>query len=70
VIDLLISHNILLEKTLLNLPNNLKEKVITELSTSKVLETSKLDKKTQKDVLKNPEKYFKDGSKKLKRVVH
>ncbi|MHB8231529.1 MAG: ParB/RepB/Spo0J family partition protein [bacterium] len=51
---------------LLDLPDELKKEVIGGGSPSKVREISKLDKKTQKEVLKNPEKYSRDDIRKLK----
>jgi ParB family chromosome partitioning protein len=51
---------------LLNLPDNLKEGVRNGFAPSKAREISKLDKKTQKEVLKNPEKYSRDDIRNLK----
>ncbi|MCL4322594.1 MAG: ParB/RepB/Spo0J family partition protein [Deltaproteobacteria bacterium] len=51
---------------LLDLPDELKNRVNGGSSPSKVREISKLDKKTQKEVLKNPEKYSRDDIRKLK----
>jgi len=52
--------------TLLKLDKNLKEKVANGLPPSKAIEISKLDKKTQKEILKDPEKYSRDEIKKIK----
>jgi len=54
---------------LLELGKNLREKMLNGLTPSKALEISKLDKKTQKEILKNPEKYSRDEIKKIKNEI-
>ncbi len=52
---------------LLDLENDLKEKVSSNLTPSKALEINKLDKKTQKEVLKNIDNYSGNDIKKIRK---
>ena len=53
--------------SLLDLAQNLKEKVADGLPPSKAFEINKLDKKTQKEVLKNIDNYSRDNIKKIRK---